>query len=112
MALNPFQGLKPLDTSDPGNPPSGLNGPKSLSGIETKSTPTISADGGVSMALNPFQGLKRCTRKPESSREVSMALNPFQGLKPVMAISPITAWSLNGPKSLSGIETDKFAIFF
>ncbi len=35
MALNPFQGLKQIKEEGISQPTAGLNGPKSLSGIET-----------------------------------------------------------------------------
>ncbi len=60
MALNPFQGLKPLSYEVEGKEEFSLNGPKSLSGIETTSRTTLlRCSARVSMALNPFQGLKR-----------------------------------------------------
>ncbi len=58
MALNPFQGLKPMRLPCGAELP-GLNGPKSLSGIETGYTIWQNQSLPVSMALNPFQGLKR-----------------------------------------------------
>ncbi|MGL5196448.1 MAG: hypothetical protein ACRC8Y_22895 [Chroococcales cyanobacterium] len=59
-----------------------LNSSKSLSGIETLWQGCFDTFPYVSMALNPFQGLKLTIRVAmEQFMQLSMALNPFQGLK-------------------------------
>ncbi len=115
MALNPFQGLKLVASAKEADLPEGLNGPKSLSGIETipivgealasafglngpkslsgietqtYSPKLLQLPTRVSMALNPFQGLK-LSQKLAGLKDsaVSMALNPFQGLKRKVLLS-------------------------